>query len=30
VMAGPWSLTFSVAPRGGAPFNATVIDRAAG
>ncbi|MBV8480404.1 MAG: copper resistance protein CopC [Actinobacteria bacterium] len=30
VMAGPWALSFSVTPRGGLPFDATIVDHAAG
>jgi copper transport protein len=30
VMAGRWSLSFAVTPRGGAPFSALVIDRTTG
>ncbi|HZO33791.1 MAG TPA: copper resistance protein CopC [Gaiellaceae bacterium] len=30
VMVGHWGLTFNVAPKGGAPFTALVVDRASG
>jgi copper transport protein len=30
VMVGHWGLTFTITPKGGAPFTATVVDHAAG
>ena len=30
IMVGPWSLAFSVAPRGAAPFTALIVDQANG
>jgi copper transport protein len=30
VMVGHWGLTFTITPKGGAPFTATVVDRATG
>ena len=30
VMVGPWALSFSITPKGGLPFEATLVDHAAG
>jgi hypothetical protein len=30
VMVGAWGLSFQIAPRGGPPFNALIIDQANG
>ncbi|HLX18987.1 MAG TPA: copper resistance protein CopC [Gaiellaceae bacterium] len=30
VMVGPWALSFSITPKGGLPFEATIVDHAAG